>query len=59
MRSLRTRLVNLGFDNIFGNIETGMESIEDSYERAIVKPFMAHIESSEPTWWLRAIASKK
>lgn len=59
MRSLRTRLVNLGFDKIFGNTESGMESIEDSYERAIVKPFMAHIESSEPTWWLRAVASKK
>jgi SAM-dependent methyltransferase len=37
---------------------SGLEGIDDSLERACVKPFKAHLEQSEPSWWLRAVAIK-
>jgi hypothetical protein len=57
--SFRTKLINLGFGKLFGRSVIGMETIENPIERAVLKPFYAHIESNEPTWWLRAIAIKK
>ncbi len=39
--------------------EHGLEEVSDPLERAAVKPFKAHIEQDEPSWWLRAIAIKK
>ena len=42
----------------FSFAEKGLEGITDPLERACVKPFKAHIEQNEPSWWLRAIAIK-
>lgn len=58
LSSVRSRLISLGFKNILGRKRKGMECIDDSLERAAVAPFKAHIESQEPTWWLRVMAIK-
>ena len=42
----------------FSVAEAGMEGMIDPLERAVVKPFKAHKEQTEPSWWLRAIAIK-
>jgi SAM-dependent methyltransferase len=54
----RNRLLGAGIVSPFSVMEPGMEGIHDPLERASVKPFKAHIEQSEPSWWLRAIAIK-
>ena len=56
---IRTRLINLGLGKLLGNIEIGLEPVDNAIERAVLKPYCAHIESNEPAWWLRAIALKK
>lgn len=38
--------------------EKGLERIDNTLERAVIKPFQAHIEQQEASWWLRAIATK-
>jgi SAM-dependent methyltransferase len=55
----RNALLARGVVFPFGNVEPGLEGIKDPLERAAVKPFKAHIEQSEPSWWLRAVAIKK
>jgi hypothetical protein len=35
-----------------------MEFIENSLERAVVAPYKAHLDSEQPSWWLRAVALK-
>lgn len=59
MNSVRSRLISLGFAKLFGRKRNGMECVNNSLERAAVAPFMAHIESPVPTWWLRLAATKK
>ena len=57
--SIRSKLVALGVLWPFGRKRKGMETLLSSMERASVAPFKAHLESSKPTWWLRAVARKK
>lgn len=57
--AVRSKLVGLGFLWPFGRKRKGMEAVLSPLERAAVAPFKAHVESKEPTWWLRAIAQKK
>jgi SAM-dependent methyltransferase len=59
LRSVYTRLINMGFGILLGVSKKGMEEVDTAVERATVKPFMAHVESAEPTWWLRAAATKQ
>lgn len=58
-RSLRSRLISMGVIFPFSRMYPGMENLETSLERAVVTPYKAHTESSNPAWWLRAIAIKK
>ena len=57
-RSLRSRLISIGLVLPFASIRLGMESLDDPLERAVVAPYKAHIESTNPAWWLRTIAIK-
>lgn len=51
-------LLNKGMVSFFAAKEPGLEEINNSTERAVIKPFKAHIEQTKPAWWLRAIAIK-
>lgn len=57
--ALRSRLVARGLVAPFAWTKAGMETLTSSLERAAVAPFKAHCESSEPAWWLRAVARKQ
>ena len=57
-RVLRHQLLTMGFSAPFSVMEPGLEPITDSFERAVVKPFLAHLEQPVPSWWLRAVAVK-
>lgn len=56
--SVRTRLINIGIVMPFAKVHSGMESLSNPLERALVSPCLAHRESIEPAWWLRAVARK-
>jgi SAM-dependent methyltransferase len=57
-RSLRSRLINMGIIAPFSFNKRKMEFIENSLERAVVAPYKAHLDSEQPSWWLRAVALK-
>jgi SAM-dependent methyltransferase len=56
---VRSKIIALGMPYLFSRQERGLTPIDSAVERAIIKPFKAHIETSEPAWWLRAIAVKR
>jgi SAM-dependent methyltransferase len=56
---LRLLLISKGFSYLFGFKSEGLDKLDSSLERAVMKPYKAHIESEEPAWWLRAIGTKK
>ncbi|MES2330097.1 MAG: class I SAM-dependent methyltransferase [Bacteroidota bacterium] len=66
-RSLFIRIYSKGRNFLLGNgvrfpfsiSESGLEKVADPLERAVIKPFMAHKNQDQPSWWLRAIAIKK
>lgn len=58
MNKVRNKLIAIGVTTPFSRAAPGMEDLHDPLERAVVAPFLAHIESSEPAWWLRVIARK-
>lgn len=55
---IRNKLLSIGIIFPFGWRRKGMDALSIPIERAAVAPFNAHIESSEPAWWLRAAATK-
>jgi len=55
---VRNKLLSKGLVFPFGWRRKGMEALSIPIERAAVAPFNAHIEPSEPAWWLRAVATK-
>jgi len=55
--AIRGILIARGVVAPFGRSESGLES-HNPLERAAVRPFQAHIQSDNPSWWLRAIACK-
>lgn len=55
---VRTKLMNLGVVSPFAKLEPGLEVITEPLERAAIKPFKPHVESQNPSWWLRAVAIK-
>ena len=55
---LRNRLLGKGVLFPFSGFEKGLEEVSDPLERACVKPFKAHVEQKQPSWWLRAISIK-
>jgi len=56
--ALRSRLIGIGVSAPFGKMRRGMEALTSSLERAVLAPYLAHQESMEPAWWLRALAIK-
>lgn len=56
--ALRSRLISMGLVAPFAIARPGMEALVDPLERALVFPYRAHLESSRPAWWLRAVAHK-
>lgn len=54
----RNLLLSRGVVFPFAGYEPGLEGLGNSLERACVKPFNAHKEQTEPSWWLRVIAIK-
>jgi len=57
--ALRSRLIGMGVIAPFGRVRMRMEALTSSLERAVLAPYLAHQESMEPAWWLRALAIKK
>ena len=53
----RNRLLARGVVAPFSRSGPGLESLT-ALERAATRPYHAHIESTLPAWWLRAIARK-
>lgn len=56
--AIRGKLISLGVISPFSAVVAGLEPLICPVERAMVKPFLAHQESDEPAWWLRAVARK-
>jgi SAM-dependent methyltransferase len=56
--ALRSKLIWMGLTAPFGQRQAGMETLASSLERAVLAPYLAHQESIEPAWWLRALAIK-
>ena len=56
--ALRSKLIGMGLTAPFGQRQPGMEALTNSLERAVLAPYLAHRESMEPAWWLRALAIK-
>jgi trans-aconitate methyltransferase len=56
--ALRSKLIGMGVIAPFGQMRRGMEPLTSSLERAVLAPYLAHQESMEPAWWLRALAVK-
>lgn len=55
---IRNKLIALGLIAPFSRASQGLEDLHVPLERAAVAPYCAHIESTEPAWWLRVIARK-
>jgi hypothetical protein len=58
MQAWRERLLARGLVWPFSRVQEGTEMLADPLERAVVTPFRAHRESTQPAWWLRAVAIK-
>ncbi len=56
---IRNLFLHKGIIFPFSQKEKGLEDVDNALERAVIKPFKAHIEQNNPAWWLRAISSKK
>jgi len=55
---LRSGLIKRGLLAPFAFKRSGMEVLTSPIERAVAAPYKAHCESSNPAWWLRALARK-
>jgi len=56
--ALRSKLIGMGVIAPFGQMRMGMEALTRPLERAVLAPYLAHQESKDPAWWLRALAVK-
>jgi SAM-dependent methyltransferase len=56
---VRSKLISWGLVVPFATTPAGMETLTDPLQRAMVGPYGAHRESTEPAWWLRAVARKR
>lgn len=56
---VRSKLIDLGFHQLFAYPVPQSLSNLTSLERAATRHAMAHLESKKPAWWLRAISIKK
>lgn len=58
LSSIRTKLMNMGIVAPFVKYEAGLDEVLSPLEMASINPFKPHIESVNPSWWLRALAIK-
>ena len=56
---IRSKLIDLGFHQLFAYPFPRSLANLTSLERAASRHAMAHLESKKPAWWLRAISIKK
>ena len=56
---LRASLIARGVVAPFGRSRPGMEALADPLQRAVIAPYQAHVETTRPAWWLRALAVKR
>jgi SAM-dependent methyltransferase len=56
---VRSKLLSWGMVAPFAASAAGIDTLVDPLQRAMVAPFGAHLESTEPAWWLRAVARKR
>ena len=54
---VRTKLIGWNIVAPFAFLAAD-SGLQNPLERAVLAPFKAHIQSSEPAWWLRAVARK-
>jgi len=59
MKGLRSKLISIGIVKPFALATYGLKFLDNSLERAAVSPFKAHLQSKQPSWWLRALAIKE
>lgn len=59
LMAIRMKLISLGFVSPFASRQGALDSLPNPLQRAVVSPFLAHRQSTEPAWWLRAVARKK
>ena len=59
LMAIRGKLISWGLIAPFARMQPGMEPVTSPLERAAAAPFQAHRESTEPAWWLRAVARKR
>lgn len=55
---MRSKLISLGLVLPFALHRSGLETLINSLEVAVIAPFKAHRQSTKPARWLRAIAKK-
>ena len=55
---VRFKLISFGIVKPFAISGPDRSLIKEPLQRAVIKPYKAHLESEEPAWWLRAMACK-
>ena len=58
LSAVRTKLLNMGIVAPFAKYEAGLDEVLSPLEMASINPFKPHVESVNPSWWLRAVAIK-
>jgi predicted SAM-dependent methyltransferase len=58
LKGIKFKLLERGIVKPFALATKGLDFLNDSLERAAVAPYKAHLESQNPSWWLRAVAIK-
>jgi len=58
LSAVRTKLLNMGIVAPFAKYEAGLNEVLSPLEMASINPFKPHVESVNPSWWLRALAIK-
>lgn len=55
---LRIKLIDFGVYSLFAHTSNKQLALLTSIERASTKYFLAHKESEQPSWWVRAVSFK-
>jgi SAM-dependent methyltransferase len=57
-QKIRSILISKGFSFLFSYGKKDLNMLNSSFEKAVMIPYKAHIESKVPAWWLRVTATK-
>lgn len=56
---IRIKLIDFGFYSLFAFTTNKDLALLTPIERASTRSFLAHIESEQPSWWVRAVSFKR